>query len=154
PVRLEKSTLDSHIPHRVDRERGCPWGVFREGIRGPGPSNVQARVSRPCAPRGASPIQEAWQRRKLMSRRQLILFAAVVVTVMTIRGSGSLSAGTSSPAPQLALDPANFVTVVDNPYFPLPVGRTWVYEGIKDGQTQIDTVIVTSQTKTILGIAA
>ncbi|HEV8336258.1 MAG TPA: hypothetical protein VGR67_07585 [Candidatus Polarisedimenticolia bacterium] len=52
------------------------------------------------------------------------------------------------------LDPANFVAVVDNPYFPLPVGRTLVYQGIKDGQTQIDTVTVTNQTKVILGITA
>jgi hypothetical protein len=51
-------------------------------------------------------------------------------------------------------DPANFVTVVDNPYFPLPVGRTLVYSGIKDGQTQTDTVTVTNQKKVILGITA
>src|SRR5262249_8169266 len=49
-------------------------------------------------------------------------------------------------------DPTNFVTVVDNQYFPLPIGRTWVYDGVKDGQSQIDTVIVTNQTKVILGI--
>jgi hypothetical protein len=52
------------------------------------------------------------------------------------------------------LDPANFGTVIDNPYFPLPVGRTLVYSGIKDGQTQTDTVTVTEQNKFILGIPA
>ena len=51
------------------------------------------------------------------------------------------------------LDPANFVTVIDNPYFPLPVGRKLVYTGIKEGQTQTDTVTVTDQTKVILGIS-
>src|SRR5207244_3472339 len=50
------------------------------------------------------------------------------------------------------LDPANFVTVIDNPYFPLPVGRKLVYTGVKDGQSQIDTVTVTAQKKVILGI--
>ena len=50
------------------------------------------------------------------------------------------------------LDPANFVGVIDNPYFPLPVGRTLVYEGVRDGQTQTDTVKVTDQKKLILGI--
>ena len=44
--------------------------------------------------------------------------------------------------------------MVDNPYFPRPVGRTLVYAGIKEGQTQIDTVTVTADTKTILGITA
>ena len=52
------------------------------------------------------------------------------------------------------LDPAHFGRVIDNPYFPLPVGRTLVYTGVKDGQTQTDTVVVTDQTKVILGITA
>jgi hypothetical protein len=50
------------------------------------------------------------------------------------------------------LDPSNFVAVIDNPYFPLPVGRTLVYKGVRDGQTQTDTVTVTAQKKLILGI--
>ena len=53
------------------------------------------------------------------------------------------------------LDPANFSTVIDNPYFPLPVGRTWVYQGVKDGQTQEDRVTVTNETKVVAeGITA
>ena len=53
------------------------------------------------------------------------------------------------------LDPANFTTTIDNPYFPLPVGRTLVYRGIKDGQTQEDRVTVTAQTKLVAeGITA
>jgi hypothetical protein len=51
-------------------------------------------------------------------------------------------------------DPTNFGAVIDNPYFPLPVGRTLVYRGIKDGQTQRDIVRVTSRTKVILGVTA
>ena len=49
--------------------------------------------------------------------------------------------------------PNDFVTVIDNPYFPLPVGRKLVYTGIKDGQTQTDTVTVTDQKKPILGVS-
>jgi signal transduction histidine kinase len=52
------------------------------------------------------------------------------------------------------LDPANFVRVIDNPYYPLPVGRTLVYRGIRDGVTQTDRVHVTSRTKVIEGITA
>ena len=63
----------------------------------------------------------------------------------------SISACGTTYAP--VLDPANFVTVIDNPYFPLPVGRKLVYTGVKDGQTQIDTVTVTDQKKVILGIS-
>jgi hypothetical protein len=64
--------------------------------------------------------------------------------------AGSTSACGTTYAP--VLDPANFVAVIDNSYFPLPVGRTLVYEGVRDGQTQTDTVTVTDQKKTILGI--
>ena len=53
------------------------------------------------------------------------------------------------------LDPANFTTTIDNPYFPLPVGGTWVYQGVKDGQTQEDRVTVTNETKVVAeGITA
>jgi hypothetical protein len=52
------------------------------------------------------------------------------------------------------LDPAHFVAVIDNPYYPLPVGRTLIYRGVKDGVTQIDRVHVTTSTKVIEGITA
>jgi len=86
--------------------------------------------------------------------RMLTAVAAVAVTSAIAGGSWSSNAtGASSEALQLPA-PADFVSVIDNPYFPLPVGRTLVYEGTKDGQTQVDTVIVTNQTKVIEGITA
>jgi len=50
--------------------------------------------------------------------------------------------------------PAHFVATIDNPYFPLPVGRTLVYRGVREGVTQIDRVTVTSKTRTIQGVTA
>jgi hypothetical protein len=50
------------------------------------------------------------------------------------------------------IDPASFVSPIDNPYLPLAVGTTWVYEGIKDGQSQRDVVKVTGRTKLIMGV--
>lgn len=93
-----------------------------------------------------------------MSRKTLAaLCLAAVAGATTV-----ISAPWASAAPSNAsacgtsyapvLDPANFVGVIDNPYFPLPVGRTLVYTGIKDGQTQTDTVTVTDQKRVILGI--
>jgi hypothetical protein len=65
------------------------------------------------------------------------------------------SRATSPPSGyEPVLDPAHFVSVIDNPYYPLPVGRTLVYRGIKDGQTQIDRVTVLSKTKVVEGITA
>ena len=47
-----------------------------------------------------------------------------------------------------------FVAAVDNPYFPLPAGRTLVYRGVSDGQRQTDRVHVTDRTKVIQGVTA
>ena len=52
------------------------------------------------------------------------------------------------------LDPGNFVRVIDNRYYPLPVGRTLTYQGVRDGVTQTDRVHVTSRTKVLEGITA
>ncbi|HEV2536628.1 MAG TPA: hypothetical protein VGU21_03860 [Streptosporangiaceae bacterium] len=50
------------------------------------------------------------------------------------------------------LKKADFQRVINNRYFPLPVGRTLTYRGIKDGKSQVDVVHVTSQTKVLEGI--
>jgi hypothetical protein len=76
---------------------------------------------------------------------------AVIWAPWASSAPSSASACRTTYAP--VLDPANFVTVIDNPYFPLPVGRKLVYTGVKDGQTQTDTVTVTDQKKVILGIS-
>ena len=87
-----------------------------------------------------------------------LTFAAVAGLTVAIWAPAASSAPASASACGTSyapvLDPANFVAVIDNPYFPLPVGRTLVYTGVKDGQTQVDTVTVTAQKKVILGITA
>ena len=52
------------------------------------------------------------------------------------------------------VDPANFVAVVDNPYFPMLVGSRWVYEGEADGEAERVEIVVTDERKTVMGIAA
>jgi len=54
------------------------------------------------------------------------------------------------------LDPADFVDVVDNEYFPLPVGAHWVYEGPGDepGTKEHILVEVLPEKKVVLGISA
>ena len=76
------------------------------------------------------------------------------------------STPTPAPAPPVAqttpagtaaapvFEPGNFVTVVDNPFFPLKPGTVWVYEGIRDEQTQRDEVAVTNRTKVVDGVTA
>jgi len=52
------------------------------------------------------------------------------------------------------IDPANFVSVIDNPYLPLRPGTTLIYEGVSGGEREVVKVTITNETKEILGIAA
>lgn len=50
------------------------------------------------------------------------------------------------------IDPSRFSTKIDNPYFPLSPRTVLVYMGTSDGEQEVDTVTVTTETKTILGV--
>jgi hypothetical protein len=50
------------------------------------------------------------------------------------------------------IDPSNFVTTVDNPYFPLVPGARWVYAGTTDAGKERIEVEVTDRTKEVLGV--
>ncbi len=50
------------------------------------------------------------------------------------------------------IDPANFVTSIDNPYFPLSPGTIFVYEGKTEKGNEYNETYVTPQTKVILGV--
>jgi hypothetical protein len=72
----------------------------------------------------------------------------------TTTGSGP-SASTLAPlhgkyAPKI--DPSNFVSTIDNRYWPLKPGTAYHYEGVRGTTPQRDDEIVTNETKRILGI--
>jgi hypothetical protein len=48
--------------------------------------------------------------------------------------------------------PSGFSAHIDNPWFPLKPGTTYVYRGVKDGQPSRDVVTVTSKTKRVDGV--
>ena len=51
------------------------------------------------------------------------------------------------------IDPANFVTAIDNPYMPLAPGARWVFDGTgDDGEAEHNVVAVTDQHKDVMGI--
>jgi hypothetical protein len=50
--------------------------------------------------------------------------------------------------------PEAFVAAVDHPYFPLPVGATWVYHGSGPDGLEVDTVTVMPDTKVVDGVTA
>jgi hypothetical protein len=60
---------------------------------------------------------------------------------------------TSLPPYAPVIDPAAFVAGVTNAYFPLKPGTTVVLDGNRDDQPRHDEMTVTSETKTIMGVA-
>ncbi|MFC8427528.1 hypothetical protein [Streptomyces sp. NPDC057253] len=97
-----------------------------------------------------------------MARRTLVLTvaagcAATVVLTACSSSSGSPgSPGSSSHRSPAAATttpvPRSFSATVDNPWFPLPPGRTLVYSGTKDGAKSTEYLTVTRETERITGI--
>src|SRR6266566_4816220 len=84
-----------------------------------------------------------------------MLTAAAAAVTFVAGGTFAATAGTQARTGyEPVLDPDNFVRVISNPYYPLPVGRTLIYRGVRDGVTQTDRVHVTSRTKVLEGITA
>lgn len=93
-------------------------------------------------------------------RRAIAFFAALgcllalVVLLGGDRAGGSLRPAPGASLPQGAepvrLDPADFTTRIDNPYWPMRPGSRWVYrEGDGEGGVQRVVVTVTAATKRI-----
>jgi hypothetical protein len=86
---------------------------------------------------------------------------AAIVGVVSLAVAGyAAQAGASSGGGHCATydphvpAPGHFSKVIDNPYFPLPVGRTFVYRGVEEGKKELDRMHVTRRTKVIAGITA
>lgn len=83
-------------------------------------------------------------------RKPALLLAATGVATLAVWLPGVTSAGPPKDASyEPHLKASDFSTKVTNPYFPLPVGWTWIYRGTKEGKPQIDRVTVTSMTKRV-----
>src|SRR4029450_4318004 len=72
----------------------------------------------------------------------------IVLGVLFVPGTN----GVAASAPTSGPDPRNFVSRVDNPWFPLVPGTTFVFRGVKDGKFAHDVFTVTGATKTIQGV--
>ena len=110
--------------------------------------------------------------RRYSPRAAASTLAIGLVTALAVACGSSSNASTSSPAAASttsasdlapvhgpyhpSIDPANFVKKIDNRYFPLVPGTTFLYKGVhEDGVTpQTDRQVVTHQTKQILGVTA
>jgi hypothetical protein len=94
-----------------------------------------------------------------MTRRLKLsaLPAGAAVAVLVATGVGGAHAGKPGAAAATSgrsgeLDPGNFTTRIDNPWFPLKPGTKLTYKGVKDGEKQRDVFKVTAKTKVIQGV--
>jgi hypothetical protein len=96
------------------------------------------------------------------SKRAGAVAASIAVLLPALAGCGSSGDGSSSTNaasgtntfPQSSepsnLDPADFSTTIDNPYWPMPVGATWhVHVSNPQGESLQQTIKVTNRTKKI-----
>ena len=87
------------------------------------------------------------------------LASIVAVLPVAAQASGTGASTTPKPPPWVlhgkyapVIDPANFVSKIDNRYFPLKPGTGFHYRGIKDGNAQTDDMVVTRHVKDVLGV--
>jgi hypothetical protein len=78
--------------------------------------------------------------------------AAVLLGALLLALSGCASEEKQSDSAAPAPAPKPFVEHVDNPWFPLVPGTTYVYRGMKDGEPSREVLRVTHRTKVIQGV--
>ena len=92
----------------------------------------------------------------------LLVFVGVAMALVLVAGCGASSgspggdAGGSGQKAQKAYAPrieaAEFTTRIDNKYFPLKPGTTFVYKGKFHGTAERDVMAVTDDTKRVMGV--
>ena len=87
-------------------------------------------------------------------RRAALITTAAVLALGAAAGGAALGAQRGGTLPKgsetVQLDPADFTTKIDNPYWPMRVGSRWVYrETDSEGTRQRVVVTVTDRTKLI-----
>src|SRR5919202_5134747 len=66
--------------------------------------------------------------------------------------AGTTQESTMQASYSSSIKPSDFTTTIDNKYFPLKPGTTFVYQGKTNKGTEGDVVAVTSNTKRIMGV--
>ena len=92
-------------------------------------------------------------------RKALPTLIGVAIVLVLLAGCGGSSGDSGGSAQGKAqegyspsIDPADFSTKIDNKFFPLKPGTTFVYRGKTADATEGDTVKVTSDTRNIMSV--
>jgi len=76
------------------------------------------------------------------------LLPSIVVVAAAVAATAAFAA-----TPAADVDPSNFVRTIDNRWYPLRPGTTYVFRGVEGGKPMRDVVAVTTRRKTILGVS-
>src|SRR5215213_8973561 len=94
-----------------------------------------------------------------MRRKALLLGVLVAVVLVLAAGLGGIAlamtggaTGTTKQVYAPHINPSDFTTKIDNKYFPLKPGTTFVYQGNSGGNQERDVMSVTHSTKQIMGV--
>lgn len=87
-----------------------------------------------------------------MKRKERLSVLAALIVMLLVTTAKTVGAQSIAAAPSFQIDPDNFVETIDNPYFPLIPGTTFVYRGETEGAPTRDVMKVTHDTKVILGV--
>src|SRR5215210_5961604 len=85
----------------------------------------------------------------------LVLVVGIGGTALGITGTaaaGTTTQGTTQQAYAPHIKTSEFTTKIDNKYFPLKPGTTFVYQGKSAGNAERDVMTVTHSTKRIMGV--
>ncbi len=94
-------------------------------------------------------------------RTTRVITGALLAAALVVGWSGptvAVNGGACGRAYHPALSASDFASptgspnAIDNPYFPLEPGTTWVYEGFKEGESLRDVMTMTGDNKTIMGV--
>ncbi len=85
----------------------------------------------------------------VMGRRGTRALVSTVIAVVALAGAVAVASRSATPPLPRAAD---FSARVDNPWYPLIPGTTYVYRGAKDGQPSREVLTVTHKIKLIAGV--
>jgi hypothetical protein len=97
----------------------------------------------------------------MTSRLAAVLMSVTLATaVATAPGISSAAIGAQCPLPRFGpgsdyhptIEPSRFTARVDNPWFPLRPGTTYIYGGSEDGDSLVDVVTPSHRTRVIDGV--
>jgi hypothetical protein len=94
-----------------------------------------------------------------MRHKALLLGLLVGALLVLAAGLGGIALGMTSGATGTTqqayaphINPSDFTTKIDNKYFPLKPGTTFVYQGKSGGNPERDVMSVTPSTKKVMGV--